>query len=208
MIKLNKRPEPREWTARRTTPGVTRYSPIPELKAALLHEQGYICAFCMRRIPVNDAGESETSKNAHLLSRSGHPDRENDYNNLVAACPGAIDGSAHCDKSQASNDVTLPMFNVQLQQSISYGLKTGEIRSSNANWDQEVQNILCLNNDLLKANRLQTIDGIRSVLEWKKWKRAKIEEALAAWRNFDSDGYLKPYCGVVVWYLEKKLRSA
>lgn len=207
MIKINKRPEPKEWTARRTTPGVTQYSPIPELKVALLQEQGYLCAFCMRRIPVHDEGESETSKNAHLLSRSGHPDDENNFNNLVASCPGMIDGTPHCDKSQASMDVTLPLFNVQLQQSIGYGSHTGEIRSSNSAWDHEIQNILCLNNARLKSNRLQTLDGVRSVLEGSKWKRAKIEEKLAEWADPDQEGRLKAYCGVVIWYLGRKLRQ-
>ena len=119
MIPINKGPEPPEWTSRRKTPGVSAYESIPELKDALLKEQGYICAFCMRKIPVQDRGERETAKNAHLLSRQNHPDRQLDFNNMVASCPGYFGGISHCDKSQESNDITLPLFGPQLQRSIS-----------------------------------------------------------------------------------------
>lgn len=42
MIKINKSREPREWTEYRLTTGVD-YEAIPELRKALLKEQGYIC---------------------------------------------------------------------------------------------------------------------------------------------------------------------
>ena len=53
MILINKNKEPKEWTEYRTTPGVD-YQAIPELVDSLLKEQGYICAYCMRRIPQRD----------------------------------------------------------------------------------------------------------------------------------------------------------
>jgi len=62
MIKINKKKEPIEWTKKKLTPNFTQYSAIPELRTALLEEQGHICAYCMRRIPVKDSNESETSK--------------------------------------------------------------------------------------------------------------------------------------------------
>lgn len=53
MIKIAKNKEPKEWTEYRNTPGVD-YQSIPELVESLLKEQGYICAYCMRRIPHRD----------------------------------------------------------------------------------------------------------------------------------------------------------
>ncbi len=206
LINKNVNNEPQSWIDYKNTPGVS-YAPHPHLRAALLEEQGNICAFCMRRIPLTkrDPTENETSKIAHLETRANNPARWGDYTNLVVCCPGNINGEAHCDKSQDSTNVTLPLFNIQLQNSISYGSHTGEIKSNNSSWSDEIIQVICLNNELLKANRRETLDGIRQVLEKKKWTRAAIQEKFDQWSQKDAEGNYKPYCGIVIWYLKKKL---
>ena len=209
MIQINKNMsnEPASWTAYKNTPGVS-YAPSADLRNALLKEQGHICAFCMRRIPLTkkDPKENETSKIAHLETRTNKPGKALDYDNMVICCPGNIDGNAHCDKSQGPIDVTLPFFQPQLQASISYGSYTGEVKSSEAGWNTQIQDVLKLNNNLLKLNRLETLNAIRSIMEGNKWRRAKIQEKLEEWTSFDQEGKLKPYCGIVIWYLQKKLK--
>lgn len=209
MIQINKNMsnEPQKWVEYRNTPGVS-YAPSTDLRNALLKEQGYICAFCMRGIPLNkkDPKENETSKIAHLETRTNKPDKALDYDNMVICCPGNIDGNAHCDKSQESNDVTLPIFRPQLQASITYGSYTGEIKSSDSSWNGQIQQLLNLNNALLKLNRLETLKAIRAIVEDNKWRPAKIQEKLEEWTSFDQEGKLKPYCGIVIWYLQKKLK--
>ena len=211
MILINKHinNEPREWIDYKNTPGVI-YAPHPALRAALLEEQGYICAFCMRRIPLikRDPNEQETSKIAHLESRGNNPARWGDYMNLVVCCPGNINGDAHCDKSQGASNVTLSLFNIQVQNSISYGSHTGEIKSANAFWNNEIDRILKLNNTLLKANRREALSGIRHLLEKKKWTKAAIREKYEQWAEKDDSGNLKSYCGIVIWYFGKKLKAA
>ncbi|MCF2598074.1 hypothetical protein I6E10_04830 [Phocaeicola barnesiae] len=61
MRKIQKQPEPREWTEYRLTPGA-HYEASSELRQALLEEQGYLCAYCMRRIPVHDVNSNETTR--------------------------------------------------------------------------------------------------------------------------------------------------
>jgi len=210
MIRINKRAanEPQSWKDYKNTPGA-KYAPSGDLRNALLSEQGCICAFCMRRIPVvkRDPQEAEFSKIAHILSRGRHTYRELDYDNMVICCPGNINGTAHCDKSQGGNDITLPVFNIQLQQTITYKNYDGSIKSSNDDWDREINDRLCLNNVLLQMNRKQALEGIRMILEKKKWTSAEIGNKLEEWSSFDAEGKLKPYCGIVIWYLEKKLRQ-
>ncbi len=125
---------------------------------------------------------------------------------MVICCAGNINGQAHCDKSQGSSDVIIPMFNIQLQNSIAYGSYSGEISSSNTGWDAQIKTLLNLNNSFLKINRIEALKGIRQILEKKKWTSAQIQEKLKEWTNYDN-GKLKPYCGVVIWYLRKKLRA-
>lgn len=74
MRKIIKQSEPKEWMVyRRFTPEAD-YEANPELRKSLLEEQGYICAYCMRRIPVRDKNSNETSRIEHILSREKHPD--------------------------------------------------------------------------------------------------------------------------------------
>ncbi len=208
MIKINKGIEPIEWTRKKATPGFVEYEPIPELREALLKEQGYICAYCMREIPVNkkDHGLSETSKIEHIKCREHHPDLQLDYSNMVICCPGLIDGTAHCDKSKDNLEISFNIFHPSLQNSISYSTKDGKIKSSNLVWDNEIENILKLNNSMLKVNRKDALDGVISILEKKKWRKAEISSKLDLWKTKNTNGKHKPYCGIVIWFLEKRLR--
>ena len=125
MVTIHKQPEPLAWINYRRTPGVA-YQALPELRQALLEEQGYICAYCMRRIPVRDRlpvrndGISETSRIEHLQSQEHYTERALDYTNMVICCPGMIDGTAHCDRSKANHDISFTPLDSNVQSSISY----------------------------------------------------------------------------------------
>lgn len=69
MRKIDKRAEPREWKDYRKTPGA-RYQSFDFLVDALLDEQGYICAYCERRIPHQDVQRGED----HPMNISTLPD--------------------------------------------------------------------------------------------------------------------------------------
>ncbi|MDM8338404.1 hypothetical protein [Mediterranea massiliensis] len=109
MRKIEKQSEPREWTAHRLTPGA-KYEAKPELREALLKEQGYLCAYCMRRIPIRDTNSNETTRIDHILSRRNHPELQLNYSNMVVCCPGAITSDFHCDKQKGENDITFNLF--------------------------------------------------------------------------------------------------
>ncbi len=207
MIRIHKGTEPIEWTAKKLTPNFKSYSAIPELRHALLEEQGYICAYCMRRIPVKDFNESETSKIEHIKSRNSYPNLQLNYDNMVICCPGNINSDNHCDKSKDNLAISFSPFDVSTQQSISYGTKDGTIKSNLSNINDDINSILCLNNGMLKSNRFQELQGIFSVLDKKKWKKSQLEIKLYEWNKLSNDGTLKPYCGIVIWFLEKKLKN-
>ncbi|MFY7826202.1 MAG: hypothetical protein ACOVQ4_03715 [Flectobacillus sp.] len=214
MIKINKGKEPQEWTAKYNTPDFTQYESIPALRQALLEEQGFICAYCMRQIPVKDLSENETSKIEHIKSRSDYPDLQLEYNNMLICCPRSIDGDSHCDKSKEHQSISYSLFVPQLQQSIFYSSKDGTIKSSVPTIDDELNRILNLNNRRLKANRLQVIEAIIATLEKKKWKKREYEQQLEVWKTktvkqieHEDKLVFKPYCGVVTYFLEKKLKQ-
>ena len=207
MIKINKGTEPAEWTAKKLTSGFNKYEPIAELRVSLLQEQGQICAYCMRRIPVKDRNESETSKIEHIKSRDSYHHLQLKYDNMVICCPGNINGEYHCDKSKGNLAITFSPFDISTQRSVSYGTKDGTIKSNLSNINDDINSILSLNNRMLKANRLKELQGIVSVLDKKKWKKSQLEIKLQEWSKLSNKGTLKPYCGIVIWFLEKKLKN-
>lgn len=115
MILITKNKEPKEWTEYRNTPGVD-YQAIPELVQSLLKEQGYICAYCMRRIPtkdkiykkdgVNFVYTNEDHRVEHIKSREQHDDLKLDYTNMVVCCPGHIGAQDHCDRLKGPKDIS------------------------------------------------------------------------------------------------------
>lgn len=206
MRKIEKNAEPKEWTEYRLTPGVD-YQSIPELRDSLLKEQGYICAYCMRRIPTKDDNSNETSRIDHILSRGKHDDLKLNYQNMVICCPGAIDNNFHCDKSKGKNDITFNQYDDSCISTISYKTKDGKIESSNTGFNSEIETLLNLNHPLLKKNRQQTLSGAIQFLSQKKrtWKKAEIQKILTDWNSKDKNGQIKPYCGIITWYLNKKI---
>ena len=205
MIKIDKSSEPIEWKKFRLTPGVC-YEAKPELKKALLEEQGYICAYCMRRIPVRDSNSDETSRIEHIKCQTNYSHLALHYNNMVICCPGAINSDFHCDKKKEKSDITFSLFRHNIFDTISYETKSGKIKSSDSKWDNEINTILNLNNVLLQLHRKEVIDATRKVLADKRWKNAKLNEQLSKWQSLDKNGKRKAYCGVVIWYLSKKIK--
>lgn len=195
-----------EWKQRRlNTPGAS-YEATDELRNALLTEQGYICAYCMRRIPVKDQSNSETSRIDHIKCRAHHESLQLIYNNMVICCPGNINGEEHCDKRKANNSISFTLFTNLLEKSISYSTKNGSIKSSNPTWDNELREVLGLNNKLLQLNRKSVLDAVIVNLG-KQWKIADLNKALSKWEEKDQDGKYRAYCGIVRWYLKKAIHK-
>lgn len=221
MKKITKSTEPREWTQYKMTPGV-EYNAIPELRQSLLKEQGYICAFCSRRIPVKDKNSSETSRIEHLKSRTNHPDLQLDYNNMVVCCPGAIldkflidnsdkskEKKFHCDNLKGENDISFDIFSDSFFSTLSYRSYDGTIKSSNDQYNKELNNILNLNKRLLKINRKSALFGVIKFLSKKssrtKWTKIKLQHFLDSYETKNISGEFVPYCDIIIYYLQNKI---
>jgi len=219
MILIKKKSEPKEWTKYRNTPGVDYHS-IPELVDSLLEEQGYICAYCMRRIPCKDrlykkdgitfTLTDEDHRIEHILSRENHEDKKLDYSNMVICCPGHIGDEEHCDRLKGSNDITFSPLNQDFIATLSY--KTdGEIISSNEQYNKEINDVLNLNTKLLKENRKNTWEAVKKELIAQKggkpWNKTILSFYIKKYSSLNKQLKLIPYCGVVLYFLQKKLKQ-
>lgn len=206
MRKILKQLEPREWTKHRLTPGA-KYEAVPELRKALLEEQEYLCAYCMRRIPIRDTNSNESTRIDHILSRTKHPELQLNYSNMVVCCPGAITSDFHCDKQKGENDITINLFEDHFFDTLSYSSKDGRIKSSDAESDRQINELLNLNHALLKRNRLETLRGVILMLNRIGWTSSNIRHQIEIWNQKDQQGHYKPYNSIVVWFLKKKMEQ-
>ncbi|TGX82198.1 hypothetical protein E5358_07800 [Palleniella muris] len=213
MILIKKQKEPDAWLRYRLTPNVD-YQSIPELVEPLYKEQGYICAYCMRRIPHRDSVSNEGHRIEHMLSREKHDDKKLDYNNMVICCPGHIGTEDHCDKNKGSDDISFSLFDNVFINSLSYS-NDGCIKSSNDIYDKELNDILNLNTALLKANRKSMIDELVKGIQSYVKRNGKLDksflchmiEKYSSMYSKDEKQVYYPYCGVAIYYLQKKLNK-
>lgn len=210
MISIDKGHEPSSWTQHRLTPGA-RYEATPDLRNSLLKDQGYICAYCMRRIPVSDNDTSESTRIEHLKPQSDLSSKgAMDYANMVICCPGAMEGveedKTHCDRHKGNSECHCSPFNQDFINSLSYK-SDGTIISSDPLCNVELNTILNLNIPLLKLNRKSVRDTVIRSLGSKDWKKRDLLNLLKRFSSKDKDGCMTPYCGVAISFIEKRLRQ-
>lgn len=91
--------EPLAWKIYCTTPGVA-FSATPELKEALLQEQGHLCCYCLSRI-------DETKMKVEHWKPRKYKDFVFKYSNLMAACEGSFCGEHHCDTLKEDTEIQI-----------------------------------------------------------------------------------------------------
>ncbi len=220
MRKIDKRAEPREWKDYRKTPGA-RYQPFGYLVDALLDEQGYICAYCERRIPHRDVQQEEDHRIEHLSSqkkgREVGDDSDLDYNNMVICCPGNISNNKkqyHCDKAKGSKELTISPLNAAMMSTIRF-TPTGKISSTDDQLNLELgKDGLNLNNQRLVKHRQEAWATVIERLNTLGWTKKHVENVLSIWESRHTISYAGreckaffPFCSMVCFMLRKKLAS-
>lgn len=215
-MNIRKSAEPKEWTKYKNIPGV-QFSGIPALQESLYREQGYLCAYCERRIPVRDKMSTEDHRIEHWHCRDKYPDEVFSYGNLLMCCPGQIGGGgeSHCDVRKGNDVIEWSPLKKECTDSIRYS-SDGTILSSNARWDKELNEKLNLNHEILKRNREQTLRGVIEGINSKRgkgvsWTQKDVKDQLEKWSNKHDDGnghaVYYPFHGIVVCFLKKKLAT-
>ena len=215
MRAITKGPEPVSLTAHRQTPhdDYSNYEAKDVLRYALVTEQRGLCCYCMGRIHP----ERASIKIQHWRCQSHYPGEQLNYRNLLGACHGRLGGGdkqpahlRHCDTRKGDRDLKWnpvdPAHHIETR--IRYELD-GSIRSDQAEFDGQLNDVLNLNLPALKNNRKYLLGA---VLDW--WKREKARIRGPVPRNgfvrkrdqhVGGNGELAPYCQVAVWWLEQRL---
>ena len=186
----------------KTKEGCSEYE-IYNLRRQLLEEQGYICCYCMSRI------DCDNSKIEHFKPQTKYRDFQIDYQNLFITCNGGEGKKGkeqYCDTFKGEDE----LININLLSSIEFHIqysKLGKISSSNKKIDKELNNVLNLNNKILKQNRKETYQRLIQNLSKKDWTTKTIKDNIYKYKNMDSNGKYKPFCEMIVYFLTKKLNQ-
>ena len=148
----------------------------------------------------------------HWQCQARHPDRELDYSNLLGACLGNHGEPRkfqHCDTRKGDNDLSRNPANPahRVDQVLHYQ-SDGTVRSDDAAFDDELNEVLNLNVAVLRNNRKALLDDFVKFLPKKgELRSAELRRWLRDW-NGDSGGDLQPFCQVIVYWLRKRLKRS
>ena len=176
-----------------------------DIRTALLEEQGFLCAYCMKAI--ND----KSMKIEHYQART--PDNELDYKNLLACCSGGEQFGDYsertCDTYKEDKVLHIDPQNINHITTIRYRSSDGTILSS-LEFGNELSDILNLNSVLLKTARKNIIDALDNTIGKKFGSKPCSKSYLQALLNKYSsrvNNHNTSFLGVYVWYLTKKIRQ-
>ncbi len=195
-----------------------------QLRESLLKEQGYLCAYCMRRIV-----DEKDIKIEHFNART--PENELQYHNLLAVCRGGEGGpvkARSCDTKKGNRPIFINPLCKSDMNRIYYD-NSGEIHSSDTTkyvfeyWDsigkhhsgytspeQDIHEGLNLNYEngapiLGRKTALRKFQKLLHPYKDKKSKRVFLEKMQRVY-SVQSE-FMEPYVGIIRWYIQKKLNQ-
>ena len=177
-----------------------------DLRESLVLEQRGICCYCMQRIrPTSTAMKIE-----HWQCQARYPHRQLDYSNLLGACLGCQNQSLerhHCDTRKGDHDLAYNPANPthDVERKLTF-LGDGTLQSTEVIFDQEINEVLNLNEGILKKNRRALLDSIKDGFMGKNPSKVDIQKEIRKWNGDLDDGVLEPFCQVAIYYLRKKLQ--
>lgn len=111
MLRYRKGAEPDELKSMRSTPdasyGSLGTSEKDPLRAALVRDQGFLCAYCQQRIqPSPDSMDVE-----HWLAQSKHKEEDRTWSHMLGVCKGVMKVAGkpvqHCDRARGNSPLFL-----------------------------------------------------------------------------------------------------
>lgn len=216
MLYIKKQAEPQQLIDDKRN-GLKSYLEITSttknaIKEALLNEQGYLCAYCMQRISIENATIE------HYIAQNPKDIQADEslsiaYNNMLAVCGGNVGldrrkNELICDKHRGNISLTVNPLDEYSIEKISYKAD-GTIYSHEADIQNDLDKTLNLNCEavLLKQNRKSVLDAVKRDIFRKSnniISKRQIENMLTKMQQKKEGKYI-PFVGIAIWYLKKKL---
>lgn len=207
--------EPVSLKATRSTPGATFGDcKKSDIRTALLIEQGYICAYCMRRIDDAMTNGKPNTRIEHYGAQSHEESLRMNYLNMLGVCDGNEGNPKHlqtCDKRRGNQTLTLDPRTRVCEDLIAYQ-DNGTIYAKKEGEDKELNEVLGLNNENLIRERFSVVKIARERMQryYRKkkknqsWTKSDLTKEIKYWST-QKDNKYPEYCRIAIYYLEKKL---
>lgn len=215
MINIKKAKQPRSLTEYRCQPGANYddFREKQDVKKSLLIEQGFICAYCMRRIGP------DTAQIEHIAPQNPEEGSGDclalDYSNMLAVCDGykGLEKAfqtcdTHKDNKLLKKANPLDENSVNL---IKYRTN-GIIYSEDSDINDDLNVILNLNCERapLIANRKATINVLQKYMIRQQrqgsWNQSLLKRAQ---KHFETrkEGLNNEYIGVILYFIKRYERK-
>lgn len=216
MIEIKKNNVPQKLIAYQKTQYAS-YNNMPKdvyiaVLNSLMQEQGYLCAYCMCRIPQERKTPPVSIEHIEPQSSSSI-DQTLNYYNMLAVCNGnrgcGSKKNMTCDAKRGNTKLTInPLISSTLS-SIRYK-SNGVIYSTQEEINTDLNETLNLNNEQshLVGNRLSALQTMLSELKDKLKDRPKeniIPTCLKLLNKYQYQSKKTPYVGILIWWLQKKV---
>lgn len=182
----------------------------------LLHEQGNLCAYCMRSISLENAtiehfiGQNYVDEYGKDVGKID----DTNYQNMFAVCCGNFcKNETHCDSSRSKYQEKRPLLNISpLNRKQMNNIKfsqSGVIYYENIDDETEISfdlnKVLNLNCENIKEQRKRIYNSVKSLLIKHKLKdkfdKNFANKQLECWES--RNGSYKEYCQVAIYLLRK-----
>lgn len=208
--------------------------PKAEVRQAILEEQHYLCAYCMKRI----GNEELHTTIEHWSSLSKDKDNALSYHNFLAVCKGGADVSGNtkgrilcCDASKGDQEIRIDPLDQEMMSHIVYDKEGGiefKPKAFSGRWmtddikriNADINNVLCLNGRPNKhGSRDDTSTGVvkgrkdawdagQRIIERLKRKGAysvgRIKKEIT---HLQDAPVREPFVGVTIYYLQRACRK-
>jgi uncharacterized protein (TIGR02646 family) len=184
-----------------------------ELREVLVREQFFLCCYCLNRIEL----DPEKTTIEHNKPQSIYPELCLDYKNLLASCNNRPksgnkikENELHCDSSKGDLEISKNPAIHNVEGIIFYSISC-EIKSTDSEFDNQINKVLNLNSHKLISGRKAALDGLRKGLADRypnsRPDKKQLLKEITRLETPDSNGKLKPYCQIGIFYLKKRLKT-
>ncbi|HJA29515.1 MAG TPA: hypothetical protein IAA15_08125 [Candidatus Olsenella pullicola] len=185
------------------------------VKESLLKSQGYLCAYCMRRVADVDGAKLEHIYPQSRSLEEGHPEQTLEYGNMLAVCRGGEGDSGQpydsltCDSHKRDTTIALDPSSQRDIDTIRY-LWDGTICSTDAGFECDLNETLNLNcrTSFLPQNRAAVYQKLQEEIDRERpvTHEAKRAYARKKLESLEAADVKAPFVGVMVYRLKRWAR--
>lgn len=216
MIFIQKGKEPESLTSYKKQPHASYagYEEKEELREALLRDQGYICAYCMRRIE----NDRYSMKIEHWKAQSQLETEEEklDFRIMLGVCDGcrgSTDKYTTCDEHRHNAELVVNPLDQTMMDTISYD-RNGYIKSTDAGINEDLNNVLNLNCEQAvsrivlnrKSIYRECQNQLMKIQARGNWKKSTLQKVMRQYEG-KADGRYSEYVGVPLYLIKKYMKK-